>query len=83
VPDEFAFMCYYKVKWFSHDFGMYSEIVLIYNDACVYKWEENNPEKIDRFWNWFNDVEAGELLDITLLVLRNRNNSKFPIFNGK
>ena len=35
IPEEFSFMCYYKVKWFSHDFGMYSEIVLIYDDNLV------------------------------------------------
>jgi len=61
VPDELAFMCHYQVKWFSHDFGMYSEIVLIYDDSLLYKWEENDPDKFDRFWNWFNDVESVNL----------------------
>jgi hypothetical protein len=57
VPEELAFMCHYKVKWFSHDFGMYSEIVLIYDDSLLYQWEEKDPEKFLRFWNCFNDVE--------------------------
>jgi hypothetical protein len=61
IPDEFSFMCYYKVKWFNHDFGMYSEIVLIYDDNILYQWEESDPEKFDRFWDWFNDIEAVDL----------------------
>ena len=61
VPDEFAFMGRYKVKWFSHDFGMYSEIVFIYDDSLLYQWEEDDPEKFDRFWNWFNDIESVNL----------------------
>jgi hypothetical protein len=61
VPDEFAFMCHYKVKWFTHDFGMYSEIVLIYDDSLLCQWEEKDPEKFDRFWDWFNDVESVNL----------------------
>jgi len=61
VPDEFAFICHYKVKWFSHDFGMYSEIVLIYNDSLLYQWEEDDPDKFNRFWDWFNDVESVDL----------------------
>jgi hypothetical protein len=61
APDEFAFMCYYKVKWFSHDFGMYSEIVLIYDDSLLYQWKEDDPDKFDRFWNWFKDIEGVDL----------------------
>jgi hypothetical protein len=61
IPDEFSLMCYYKVKWFSHDFGMYSEIVLIYDDSLLYQWEEDDPDKFDRFWDWFNDVESVNL----------------------
>jgi len=61
VPDEFTFLCQYKVKWFSHDFGMYSEIVLIYDDSLLYQWEEDDPDKFDRFWEWFNDVESVDL----------------------
>jgi len=54
-------MCHYKVKWLSHDFGMYSEIVLIYDDSLLYQWEESDPESFNRFWNWFNDVESVNL----------------------
>jgi hypothetical protein len=61
IPDEFSFMCYYKVKWFSHDLGMYSEIVLIYDDYILNQWDEDDPEKFDRFWDWFNKVESADL----------------------
>ena len=61
VPDEFSYMCYYKVKWFNHDFGRYSEIVLVYDDYILDQWEEDDPEKFDRFWNWFNDIESVNL----------------------
>jgi hypothetical protein len=61
IPDEFSFMCYYKVKWFNHDFGMYSEIVLIYDDYLLDQWNEDDPERFDRFWDWFNDVESADL----------------------
>ena len=58
IPEEFWHMCYYKVKWFNHDFGMYSEIVLIYDDNILNQWDENDPDKFNRFWDWFNDIEA-------------------------
>jgi hypothetical protein len=61
IPEEFSFMCYYKVKWFNHDFGMYSEIVLIYDDYILNQWDEDDPERFDRFWDWFNDVESIDL----------------------
>jgi hypothetical protein len=61
IPDEFSMMCRYKVKWFQHDFGDYSEIVLIYNDGLLDRWEENEPDKFNRFWNWFNDIESVNL----------------------
>jgi len=32
VPEEFSRMCYYRTKWFHHDFGSYSEIVLMYDE---------------------------------------------------
>jgi len=61
IPDEFAFMCHYKVKWFTHDFGRYSEIVLIYDDYILDQWDQENPDKFNRFWNWFNDIESVDL----------------------
>jgi len=61
IPDEFSGMCYYKKKWFDHDFGSYSEIVLIYNNRLVYDWDENDPEKFNRFWDWFSTIEALDL----------------------
>src|SRR5680860_254109 len=66
IPEEFSTMCWYKEKWFSHDFGNYSEIVLIYKDRLLEEWEENEPEKFDRFWNWFNDIESVDLESETI-----------------
>ena len=61
IPDEFSRMCIYKVKWFQHDFGSYSEIVLVYNDSILGDWEDEKPEIFDRFWDWFNTVESVDL----------------------
>ena len=68
TPDEFSHMCDYRVKWFTHDFGRYSEIVLIYDDYILNQWDENDPEKFNRFWSWFNDVERVDLETDTLTV---------------
>jgi len=61
IPEEFWHMCEYRVKWFTHDFGRYSEIVLIYDDYVLNRWDEDNPEKFNRFWSWFNDIESIDL----------------------
>ena len=61
IPEEFRHMCEYRVKWFIHDFGRYSEIVLIYDDHIFDQWDEDNPDKFNRFWDWFNDIEAVNL----------------------
>ena len=61
IPEEFNTMCWYKEKWFKHDFGDYSEIVLIYQDRILEDWEETIPDKYDRFWNWFNEIESVNL----------------------
>ena len=49
IPEEFWHMCEYLVKWFDHDFGRYSEIVLVYDDYILNQWDEDDPEKFDRF----------------------------------
>ncbi len=61
IPEEFWHMCEYRVKWFTHDFGNYSEIVLVYNDFILNQWDENDPDKFNRFWDWFNKVEGVDL----------------------
>ena len=61
IPEEFWHLCDYRVKWFSHDFGRYSEIVLIYDDYILNQYEEDNPEKFKRFWDWFNMIESVNL----------------------
>ena len=66
IPEEFSDIYQYKVKWFIHDFGSYSEIVLVYNDRLLQQWEDNEQEKYDRFWNWFNEIESVDLESDTL-----------------
>ena len=61
IPDELAHICFYRAKWFSHDFGSYSEVVLMYDDRILNQWDENEPEKFNRFWEWFNDVECVDM----------------------
>ena len=61
IPDELSNMCFYKVKWFQHDFGSYSEIVLVYNNSILEDWEDEEPDIFDRFWDWFNTVESVNL----------------------
>lgn len=61
IPEEFWNMCDYRVKWFTHDFGNYSEIVLIFNDYILNQWDENDTDKFNRFWDWFNQVEGVDL----------------------
>ncbi|MGM0505409.1 MAG: hypothetical protein ACQESQ_12355 [Bacteroidota bacterium] len=68
IPDEFWHMCDYRVKWFTHDFGRYSEIVMIYDDYTLNQWDENDTEKFDRFWNWFNEIEAVDLETDSLTI---------------
>ena len=61
IPEEFLSMCCYKVKWFQHDFGAYSEIVLLYNDQLLDNWQDTDNAKYERFWAWFMDVESANL----------------------
>ena len=61
IPEECWHMCEYCVKWFDHDFGRYSEVVLVYDDYILNQWDEEDPEKFDRFWNWFNEVEGVDM----------------------
>ncbi len=61
IPEEFWHMCEYRVKWFTHDFGRYSEVVLVYDDYILNQWDENDPDKFNRFWDWFNKVEGVDL----------------------
>lgn len=61
IPSEFAGNCFYKIKWFQHDFGSYSEIVLMYDDQLVEQWEISDPERSERFWKWFIQVESANL----------------------
>jgi hypothetical protein len=61
VPEELKSICWYKEKWFRHDFGDYSEMVLVYNNRVLEDWEESDPDKFDRFWDWFNEIESVNL----------------------
>ena len=44
-----------------YDFGSYSEVVLMYDDYILNRWDENTPDKFNRFWNWFNMIEGVDL----------------------
>jgi len=35
--------------------------VLIYKDRILEEWEESDPDKFDRFWDWFNEIESVNL----------------------
>jgi len=62
IPEEFKDLCSYRVKWFNHDFGRYSEIVLVFDDYILNRWEEEDSrDKLDRFWSWFNSIEDADL----------------------
>jgi hypothetical protein len=80
IPDEFSHMCDYRVKWFTHDFGRYSEIVLIYDDCILNRWNEDNPDKFNRFWDWFNDIET---IDLESDSLNNEINIRYQTYLTK
>ena len=73
IPDEFCFMCDYRIKWFIHDFGRYSEIVVVYDNYILNQWDEDDSDKFNKFWNWFNDIESVNLeSDFLNKVILNR-----------
>ncbi len=65
VPDEFASKAYYSTKAFSHDFGTYHELVVIFDDQYLSALEESKieleNELFDKFWDWFNTVESVDM----------------------
>ena len=61
IPEDLKSICWYKEKWFRHDFGDYSEIVLIYKDRVLEEWEDEGDERAEKFWDWFNEVESVNL----------------------
>jgi len=61
VQEDLKSMCWYKEKWFKHDFGDYSEIVLIYKDRILEEWEDEEDERFDKFWELFNEIESVNL----------------------
>ena len=61
IPEDLKSICCYKEKWFRHDFGNYSEIVLIYKDRILEEWEDEEDERADKFWDWFNEIESVNL----------------------
>ena len=65
IPKPFVSMAYYSRKSFSHDFGTYHEIVLIYDDCKLSEYESSEldleNELFDQFWDWFNTAEAADM----------------------
>jgi len=65
VPEKFSSIAFYTQKSFMHDFGSYSEIVLVYNDNVVDALEcsvnEEEMKLYDEFWEWVSSVESVDL----------------------
>lgn len=65
VPEKFSSFAFYTRKSFMHEFGSYSEIVLVYNDNIVDALEcsvnEEEMKLYDEFWEWVSSVESVDL----------------------
>lgn len=62
IPKEFEFISMLRLKKFTHDFGIYSELVLNYNDVYVSNFEksliESEYKKFEDFWAFANNLES-------------------------
>ena len=58
ITSEFKDLCYKEYKTFQHDFGSYDELCLVYDNAEIDDWIDNDIEKNQRFWNWVNEMES-------------------------
>ena len=65
VPDEFVQKAYYHIKAFNHDFGIYHEVVVIFDDQYLSTLKDSelelDIELFNKFWEWFNSVESVDL----------------------
>lgn len=58
IPDEFYGIAMFSWKAQQHDFGTYHDLNVKYNDTIVSRWEDDDPEKHDRFYEWINLLES-------------------------
>lgn len=51
IPEEFKAICGYKVQRFRFGLGIYSELLVVYNDMIIEDWacDSDYHEQLDRF----------------------------------
>ncbi len=54
IPKKFAGIASLRYKSFSHDFGTYRELCVVY----IPDFFDDNEEMEDAFWNWVNEMES-------------------------
>ena len=55
IPENFKEYCRITMKSFSHDFGTYKELCLIYNQEF---YDELDSSEENKFWLWVNGMEC-------------------------
>ena len=55
IPDDFKQHCNITMKSFSHDFGTYKELCLIYSQEF---YDELDSSEENKFWIWVNEMEC-------------------------
>lgn len=58
IPDEFYGIAEFSWRGQQHDFGIYHDLNIKYRYMVVARWEEDDPEKFDRFYDWINELES-------------------------
>ena len=58
IPDEFSAVAEFSWRGQQHDFGVYHDLNIKYRFMVVNRWEEDDPEKHERFWSWINTLES-------------------------
>lgn len=62
IPDEFSAVAEFSWRGQHHDFGVYHDLNVKYNDTVVSRWEDSELEednaKHDRFYEWINLLES-------------------------
>ena len=62
IPEEFSDTSNYKIKQFEFEGSIYCEIIFAYDDRIIEKWNDNKPDKFDRFWwDFYVIVESIDL----------------------
>jgi hypothetical protein len=74
IPEEFKGIARYSWKAQQHDFGIYHDLTIKYDDMYISLLEDSDEEKHDRFWNWVNTVES---FDFETQEITNRIEKKY------